>query len=443
MEADYFLTGLSSINITVNPITISIILNIFFLVVLLIFSGLVSGSETAFFSLSPAQINDIKESNNKKILNHLYKPNKLLATILISNNFINIGIVILSTYINNSLFDFSHSPTIGFIFQIIIVTFLLLLFGEIIPKVYASQNATKLCNIMAYPLKGLSKIFAPIVSFLTNSTSLIDKYFSKKENISLDELSQALAITYDDIKDEKEILEGIVNFTNTTTEEVMTPRVNIIAIEIRTNFDIVKKEIIECGLSRLPVYSETLDNIKGILYVKDLLPHIDKQKNFRWQTLIRPPYFVPETKKINDLLEDFQERKSHMAFIIDEYGGCSGIVTMEDILEEIVGEISDELDDDDEMFIIEKTGAYLFEANIQLNDFFKIIKIDSGAFDNVKGEADTLAGLILEIKEDFPEVNDVIEFNNYRFTVIEVGNRRIKKIRFEIIEEKESNEEKK
>ena len=296
---------------------------------------------------------------------------------------------------------------------------------------------------MAYPLKGLSKIFAPIVSFLTNSTSLIDKYFSKKENISLDELSQALAITYDDIKDEKEILEGIVNFTNTTTEEVMTPRVNIIAIEIRTNFDIVKKEIIECGLSRLPVYSETLDNIKGILYVKDLLPHIDKQKNFRWQTLIRPPYFVPETKKINDLLEDFQERKSHMAFIIDEYGGCSGIVTMEDILEEIVGEISDELDDDDEMFIIEKTGAYLFEANIQLNDFFKIIKIDSGAFDNVKGEADTLAGLILEIKEDFPEVNDVIEFNNYRFTVIEVGNRRIKKIRFEIIEEKESNEEKK
>lgn len=440
MEADYFLSGLSSIDITVNPLTITIILNIFFLVLLLIFSGLISGSETAFFSLSPAQINDIKESKNNKIINHLYKPNKLLATILISNNFINIGIVILSTYINNSLFDFSHSPTIGFIFQIIIVTFLLLLFGEIIPKVYASQNAISLCNIMSHPLKWLSKIFFPVVSLLTNSTILIDKHFGKKENISLDELAKALTITYDDITEEKEILKGIVNFTNTSTEEIMTPRVNIIAIEINTNFNSVRTAIIKYGFSRLPIYSETLDNIKGILYTKDLLPHIDKEENFKWQELIRQPYFVPETKKINDLLKEFQERKMHMAFIIDEYGGCSGIITMEDILEEIVGEISDEFDYDYnyDMFYIEKNGSYIFEANIQLNDFFKVIKINNDSFDNIKGDADTLAGLILEIKKDFPKINDIIIFNNFKFTVTEVGNRRIKKVRFKIL--KENNE---
>lgn len=424
-------------NITINPISISTILNILFLILLLIFSGLISGSETAFFSLSPTQISNIKEEKNEKILQLIYKPNKLLASILVSNNFINIGIIILSTYINNSLFDFTSSPTIGFLFQITIVTFLLLLFGEIIPKIYASQNAIIICNLMAIPLKILSKVFSPIVYFLTNSTSFIEKRFSNKENLSLDELSQALEITSDDIKDEKDILEGIVNFTNTNSEEIMTPRVNIIAIEIKTNFDKVKNEIINSGLSRLPIYSETLDHIEGILYIKDLLPHINKQKNFRWQTLIRPPYFVPETKKINDLLENFQKRKSHMAFIVDEYGGCSGLITMEDILEEIVGEISDELDADETMYSIEKNGSYIFEANIQLNDFFKVIKIDSDAFNKVKGEADTLAGLILEIKNDFPEKSDIIEFDNFKFTVIEVGNRRIIKIRFEITEENE------
>lgn len=433
METDFFLICSSALNISINHISLTIVLNIVILIILLIFSGLVSGSETAFFSLSPTQINKIKEDKDEKVLKLLYKPNKLLATILVSNNFINIGIVILSTYINNNIFDFSKSPNLGFFFQIIIVTFLLLLFGEIIPKIYASQNSTTVCKLMAIPLKILSNIFSPLISFLTNSTDFIDKHFNKKENISFDELSKALELTSEDIKEEKDILEGIVNFSNTSTEEIMTARVLVNGIEIKTNFDKVKKEIIKSGFSRLPVYTETFDNIKGILYVKDLLPHIDKSKNFRWQTLIRPPFFVPETKKISDLLEEFQERKSHMAFIVDEYGGCSGIITMEDILEEIVGEISDELDDNEEMFIKEKSGAFIFEANIQLHDFFKTVKLDNNIFNEIIGDADTLAGLILEIKGELPNIMDVIKYNEYKFTIIELGNRRIKKIKFEII----------
>lgn len=433
METDFFLICSSALNISINHISLTIVLNIVILIILLIFSGLVSGSETAFFSLSPTQINKIKENKDEKVLKLLYKPNKLLATILVSNNFINIGIVILSTYINNNIFDFSKSPNLGFFFQIIIVTFLLLLFGEIIPKIYASQNSTTVCKLMAIPLKILSNIFSPLISFLTNSTDFIDKHFNKKENISFDELSKALELTSEDIKEEKDILEGIVNFSNTSTEEIMTARVLVNGIEIKTNFDKVKKEIIKSGFSRLPVYTETFDNIKGILYVKDLLPHIDKSKNFRWQTLIRPPFFVPETKKISDLLEEFQERKSHMAFIVDEYGGCSGIITMEDILEEIVGEISDELDDNEEMFIKEKSGAFIFEANIQLHDFFKTVKLDNNIFNEIIGDADTLAGLILEIKGELPNIMDVIKYNEYKFTIIELGNRRIKKIKFEII----------
>lgn len=286
---------------------------------------------------------------------------------------------------------------------------------------------------MAIPLTILSNIFAPLVSFLTSSTTFIDKRFNKKENISFDELSKALELTSDDIQEEKDILEGIVNFSNTSTENVMTARVLVRGIEMKTNFDEVKNEIIESGFSRLPVYTETFDNIKGILYVKDLLAHIDKPKSFRWQTLIRPPYFVPETKRISDLLEEFQERKSHMAFIVDEYGGCSGIVTMEDILEEIVGEISDELDDDEEMFTQDENGIYIFKANIPLHDFFKTVKLNSKIFNKIIGEADTLAGLILEMKGELPKTMDVVEYKKYKFTVTELGIRRINKIKFEII----------
>jgi gliding motility-associated protein GldE len=433
LETDYFLSGLSAFNITINPITFSVVLDIVILIVLLIASGLISGSETAFFSLSPTQINKIKEDKDEKILRHIYSPNKLLATILVSNNFINIGIIILSTYINSELFDFSQSPTIGFVFQIVIITFLLLLFGEIIPKIYASQNATTICRIMSTPLQVLSKAFYPLVISLTKSSSFINRRFNKKENLSMDELSKAIEIASDDIKEEKEILEGIVNFTNTCTEDVMTPRVHIRAIETSDTFDKVKAEIIASGFSRMPVYKDTYDNIKGILYVKDLLPHIDKTKFFKWQSLIRPPYFVPETKKINALLEEFQERRSHMAFVVDEYGGCSGIVTMEDILEEIVGEISDELDDKtDVLYHKDKSGFYIFEATIPINDFFKVVNLNKDIFEKVIGEADSLAGLILEIKGELPNTMDIIEYKKYKFTVLEIGDRRIKKIKYEI-----------
>lgn len=401
--------------------------------VLLLFSALISGSETAFFSLSPKQIEEIKDSENTKIIHLLSQPNKLLATILISNNFVNIGIVILSTYITSSIFDFSHAKTIGFIIQVIIVTFLLLLFGEIIPKVYASQHSKGFCLFMSYPLNVLSKIFKPISYLLTTTTSFIDKRLHKKDNISLGDLSQAIELASEDIREEKEILEGIVKFGNLNCEEVMTARVNVVALDIKTDFDQVKENIINSGFSRLPVFFKTFDNIKGILYVKDLLPHINKQKSFKWQSLIRPPYFVPETKKISDLLEDFQEKKTHLAFVVDEYGGCSGIVTMEDILEEIVGEISDEYDEEESMFTLNKKGAYVFEASILLNDFFKILKLDDTTFDEIKGEADTLAGLILEIKGEIPDAQDEIIFKNFKFTILSVDNRRIKKIQFEII----------
>jgi len=434
LEPEVIISSLQDIDIIINPITFSTILSIILMFMLLLISALVSGSETAFFSLSPKQVEEIKEGDHPKIITLLSNPNNLLATILISNNFVNIGIVILSTYITSSIFDFSNSPIIGFVIQVIVVTFLILLFGEIIPKVYATQYSKGFCIFMAYPLNVLSKIFKPISFILTNSTSYFDKKLYKKENISLIDLSQALELASEDIRDEKEILEGIVKFGNLNCEEVMTARVNIIALDIKTDFEKVKDSIIKSGFSRLPVYHKTFDNIKGILYVKDLLPHIQKQKSFKWQSLIRPPYFVPETKKISDLLEDFQEKKIHLAFVIDEYGGCSGIVTMEDILEEIVGEISDELDEEELKFSLNKKGAYIFEASILLNDFFKIVELDPHSFDEIKGEADTLAGLILEIKGEIPEPNDEIIHKDFKFTILAVDNRRIKKIQFERIQ---------
>lgn len=433
MEDILFIANAFQLSVILEPLSFVIVICLFVLAILLILSGLISGSETAFFSLSPKQVKIIKDSDNKYILRLLYNPNKLLATILISNNFINIGIVILSTFITGEMFDFSQNPTMGFIFQIVVVTFLLLLFGEIIPKIFASQNAIALCKVMAIPINILSKILSPFIYILTHSTDFIDKKFNKKNNISLTELSQALELTSTDIKEEKEILEGIVNFGNISAEEVMTPRLKILAIEMNTNFDILKQEIIDSGFSRLPVYTRSLDTIKGILYVKDLLPHINKPKNFKWQTLVRPPYFIPESKKIDDLLEDFQEKKSHMAFVVDEYGGCSGIVTMEDVLEEIVGEFIDELDGEDNNYVLDKNGAYVFEADTQLNDFYKITKVDNNVFDEIKGEADSIAGLILEIKEEFPKLMDIVYYRNYKFTVLEIGDRRIKKIKFEII----------
>ncbi|WP_321280346.1 gliding motility-associated protein GldE [Marinifilum fragile] len=403
------------------------------MVLLLFCSALISGSEVALFSLSPQQISDIEaEENhkNRKLLKLLRMPEELLATILIGNNFVNVGIVILSSFITNSIVDFSNTPTIGFLVQVVIITFLLLLFGEIIPKVYATQTVVRFSKFMAFPLFYMEKIFRPMSVILIKSTSIVNKRISKKQNISMGDLSQALELTADEISEEMEILEGIVNFGNINVVEIMKSRVDVVAIDVRTGFGKLKSILIDSGYSRIPVYDGTFDNVRGILYVKDLLPHHHKPNTFRWQSIIRPPFYVPETKKINDLLEEFQTQKNHMAIVVDEYGGTSGIITMEDILEEIIGDITDESDEEKDTYTLEKDGTYLFEGKTLLNDFFKITDVDSDIFEDIKGDADTLAGLLLEMKGEIPQKKEEFSHQNFKFIVEAVDNRRIKKIRF-------------
>ncbi len=402
------------------------------LLFLLLCSALVSGSEVAYFSLTPADLDKLKEKGCDKVANLHKKPNLLLSTILITNNFVNVGIVIISTYLVNTLFDFSRNPVLGFLIQVILVTFIILLFGEIMPKLYANRAQVRTAIFMAGPLTFLTFIFRPLSLLLINSTSVISKRIAKKDGLSIDQLSKALELTQDEeINNEKEILEGIVRFSNIDAIDIIRPRINIIALDIEDSFEHVKNIVIEHGYSRLPVYRENLDTIEGILYVKDLLAHLKEPGNFHWQSLIRPAYFVPETKKINDLLEEFQIKKVHLAIVVDEYGGTSGIVTMEDILEEIVGEINDEYDEKEETFTRLPNNAYVFEACTLLNDFIKIVEADQDSFKDIEGEADTLAGLILEIKGELPHKNDIITYHEHKFTVLEVDNRRIKKIKYE------------
>ncbi|WP_372751117.1 gliding motility-associated protein GldE [Labilibaculum sp.] len=424
---------LSNTHITFHAINIGTIISLLVMVLLLFCSAVISGAEVALFSLSPQNINHLETEDtlkNKKLINLLSKPEKLLATILIGNNFINIGIVILSSYITNSLIDFSDAATLGFIVQVVFITFLLLLFGELIPKVYATQTSMKFSKFVTYPIYYLEKVCRPLSAILIKSTSLVNNRVSKKQNISMVDLSQALELTADEITEEMEILEGIVNFGNINVEEIMIPRVDVITADVQTSFSKLKSIIIESGLSRIPVFDDSFDNIKGILYVKDLLPHHHKGNTFRWQSVIRPPYYVPETKKINDLLEEFQLQKNHMAIVVDEYGGTSGIITMEDILEEIVGNITDESDDEKATHTKEEDGSYLFEGKTSLNDFFKIVQIDSSIFDSIKGDAETLAGLLLEIKGEIPDKKEKFTYKHHHFIVEAVDKRRIKKIRF-------------
>ncbi len=434
MESDPLVTWviLSNLNITFLPISIATVAGFILTTVLLICSALVSGSEVAFFSLSPTDLEKINKSKThsaKAVKKLLENQSKLLATILVANNFINIAIVILSTYITNSVIDFSNSPAIGFAVQVVIITFLLLLFGEIVPKVYANQFSSGFAQFMSFPILFLSKVFRPISYFLTASTKIVDKRVLKKQNISMDDLSNALEITSESITDDKEILKGIIEFGSIEVSEIMCSRVDIMSIDINSPFTNIIRQIIDAGYSRIPVYDGTFDNIKGVLYIKDLLSHIQKNDSFRWQSLIRPPYFIPEKKKINDLLEELQAKRIHMAIVVDEYGGTSGIITMEDILEEIVGEISDEFDADDVNFTKINDANYLFKGKTLLNDFYKILELETCIFDEIKGDADTLAGLILELKGEFPEVYDTIRYRNFSFKIEEIDKRRIKKIK--------------
>lgn len=419
-----------------HPLTLGIIISLIIVLLLLLTSALISGSEVAYFSLSPSDKGKLKKKSktNERVLQNLEKPETLLATILVTNNFVNVGIIILTAYISNNLITFVNAPVLEFIFQVVLITFFLLLFGEIIPKVYATHFALRFAKTMALPLQTLSKIFKPINSLLIYSTGFVNRRMQKhRKNISIDDISQALELTSEhELSEEKDILEGIVKFGNKNVSEIMRPRVDVVALDIKTEFDEVIKIINDSGYSRIPVYIDSFDNVSGILYIKDLLAHSHKTKAFKWQTLMRPPFYIPDTKKISSLLEEFQKNKIHLAIVVDEYGGTSGIVTLEDILEEIVGDISDEFDDEEQFFTKIDEKTFVFDAKVLLGDFYRITNCDDTVFDEVKGDADTLAGLILELKGEIPKQNEEIKCKQFVFTIKQVDNRRIKEIKVSI-----------
>lgn len=404
---------------------------------LLIFSALVSGSETAFFSLKPVDLEKLRQSihpNDKLVLQLGHKPKELLATMLIANNFINVSIVILSTFIVSQLFDIEANPTLTFILQVVVITSIILIFGEIIPKMLANKEPYKVALFMARPMKVLETVFKPLSSLLVMSTSVIDRKIAKTgHNITRSELSDAIQITVDEsaLEDEKMILKGIASFANKEASEIMQSRVNVTALDHELSFDEVMKVVLESGYSRIPVYEETLDKVLGVLYIKDLLPFGDTEIQVTWQNLIRPSFFVPENKKINDLLQEFREKKIHLAIVVDEYGGTSGIITLEDIIEEIVGEISDEFDKELLQFKFKKLSetSFLFEAKTPLNDICKILRLSDDVFDEVRGESDSLGGLILELEEKIPDRGASVSYKQFEFIITDVDQRRIKEVK--------------
>jgi len=410
------------------------------MLVLLFLSAMVSGSEIAFFSLTHSQIDQVRRGNkphNKKILALMERPNRLLATILITNNVINIAVIVLSTIVFRPLYQLELHPILAFIIQVALVTFLILLFAEVLPKVYASRNPMRFSSIMAAPLLALRKIFYPLSTLLVKTTHIIDKRMEKKRpNLSMHELSHALEITTDDTttEEDKKLLRGIVRFGNTFVREIMKSRVDVVAVEYTTPFRQLIEIIQDAGYSRIPVYRDSFDNVEGVLYIKDLLPHLEKEDDFEWQKLLRKGFFVPESKRINDLLKEFQEKKIHLAIVVDEYGGTSGLVSLEDILEEIVGEINDEFDIEEAVYSKVDSNTYVFEGKTLLKDFCKITGVDDSVFNEVKGEADTLAGLILEIKQEIPFKGAKIRYGRFEFEVEGVDKRRIKQLKVKIKE---------
>jgi len=393
---------------------------------------MISGSEVALFSLSKSQLKNEDKSGYVQLIQKLLSnPNKLLATILVANNFINIAIVILFTQIGNVIFKSIASAFWQFAIEVVVATFLILLFGEILPKIYASRNNLVFSRLVIYPLLLLDFLLTPISSPMQKLSNFIKKKLSfKKGNINLNQISSALDLTSPDetTKQEHKILKGILSFGNTETKEVMRPRLDIHAYSNLLNYDEVLKNIIENNFSRIPVYKDDLDNIIGILYVKDLLPFLDK-KDFDWLSTLRKPLFIPENKKLDDLMQEFQEKKIHLAIVVDEFGGTSGVISLEDVIEEIVGDISDEFDDDSLLFSKLDNYNYVFEGKTSMKDFYKILNIDSSPFDKLKGDSETIAGFILEISQSFPKINSKIVFENYTFTIESVDKKRIKQVK--------------
>lgn len=436
----------SLLSIVVNPFSLSIVAAIIVMFVLLLIIALVSAAESAFFSLTPNDLDELKTSDSKtdqKILKLIEAPKRLLGTLLISVNFISIAIVIINASFifvkegetTKGLFEFPGSPILGFVIQVIAVTFLILLIGEVTPKIYATQNPLKASRTLIYFVLFLQRLFYPISSFLIMITSLLDKLIKpKSHNISVDELSHALDLTSDeDIPEEDhKILKGIVKFGNTDVKQIMQSRTHVTAFEDTVGFTKLLADITAYGFSRVPIYKETLDNIVGVLYTKDLLQYTNESDSFKWQSIVRAPFFVPENKKIDDLLREFQYKKIHLAVVVDEYGGTSGIVTLEDVIEEIVGEINDEFDDDDLVYSKLDNNNFVFEGKAALNDVARILEIDRSDFEDAKGEADSLAGLIIEIEGRIPTKNEKIAFKNLIFTIESADNRKIKRVKITI-----------
>ena len=421
-----------------NSIDFEFLFGIIAIVILLACSAFISGSEVALFSLSQKDIDDIsnKDYNSGTLISRLLeKPKKLLATILVANNFVNIAIVIIFSSFSGRLFNGIESTIVRFILEVVVVTFFILLFGEVLPKIYANRNNMEFAKKVAIPISIMNNILSPISVPMRNGILFIEKKLNvQKGNFSVDQLSQALELTSqnDTTDGEQKILEGIVTFGNTEVRQVMSPRIDVFALNIEESFAQVMPKIVEKGYSRIPVYKENIDQIEGILFIKDLIPHIDSE-DFDWTKLLRQPFFVPENKKLDDLLKDFQGMKSHLAVVVDEYGGTSGIISLEDVLEEIVGDISDEFDDEDLIYSQIDDKNFLFEGKISLKDFYRIIEVDENEFESKKGEAETLAGFLLEISGNFPKKRQKITFHNLIFTIENVDKRRIKQIKVTLL----------
>lgn len=427
--------------VTFHPLTLGTFVAAVLAVVLLYVSGFASGSEIAFFSLSPSDLAEIEEENHpadKHVKELREDSERTLATILITNNFVNVTIIMLCNYVFASLVQFK-ALWIEFLCITVLLTFLLLLFGEIMPKIYSRQNPLKFCRRCVSFVMAMRRLFWPLESLLIQSGALAEKVVQKENLVlSVDDLEQALELTdKEDIKEEQQILKGIIRFGDETAKEVMTSRQDIVDLDIRSSYTEVLQCVVENNYSRIPVYQDNTDNIRGVLYIKDLLPHLSKPANFRWQSLIRPPYFVPETKKIDDLLREFQENKVHIAIVVDEFGGTSGLVTLEDILEEIVGEINDEFDEAniEDHFKKLDDGSYLFKAQTSIVDFCKVFGVDEGYFEPMQGEADTLAGLILEIEGRIPEIGFKFNFEKFHMEITDADSKRIKEVKVVFDEE--------
>lgn len=449
MDADPYPSILNLINsaapgmqslITVSTPTLSSIITIILAVFALMVSAFVSGSETAFFSLTPSNIEEIEnESKRERIRRLTGNPERLLATILIANNFVNVSIVLLLNFSMNQFLHF-NSSVLNFIFQSVILTFILLLFGEILPKLYSNDRNLKWALFAVGGLTFLSHLFSPLSRLMSKSTVIVNKVVTKKaERLSLDDLSHALEITDVEEAKDKNMLEEILKFGGKTVSDIMTSRVDITAVDWDSKFGELLDIVKESGYSRLPVYVDNQDNIKGIIYAKDLLPHIGRADDgFNWQSLLRAPFFVPESRMIDDILEDFQKKKIHMAIVVDEYGGTQGLVTLEDVLEEIVGEINDEYDDDEKLYTRLANDTYLFEGKTLLNDFYRVTGLEENEFTGVDEDADTIAGLLLNIKHDFPKEKEVIDYGRCRFLIVSVVKHRIEKVKVRISGETEN-----